>query len=340
MSSLLKQEALSAPDVVQFQGETTSEALRDLCAAYHQCPPGYLITIARGSSDHAAAYFAYLAMLKLKRPVLSLPPSLMTLHQTQFPVQKQWAFAISQSGASPDLITSISQLRQQGARTVSLTNLPHSALEQVAEWHIPLCAGIEQSVAASKSFIASLTATARFVAYASDDASLINALQTLPEKLKAACNNPWQTAITTLKSADKAYVIGRGLGETIARECALKLKETCGIQAEAFSSAEVRHGPMQVIQPGYPVLVLALRGPEQADCLRFAGDMRERGAQVLLAAPEDIADRDLDLICTDDLHLDPVTAIQSFYLMVESLAIARGMNPDAPAYLKKITKTV
>ena len=340
MSSLLKQEALSAPDVVQFQGETTSEALRDLCAAYHQCPPGYLITIARGSSDHAAAYFAYLAMLKLKRPVLSMPPSLMTLHQTQFPVQKQWAFAISQSGASPDLITSISQLRQQGARTVSLTNLPHSALEQVAEWHIPLCAGIEQSVAASKSFIASLTATARFVAYASDDASLINALQTLPEKLKAACNNPWQTAITALKSADKAYVIGRGLGETIARECALKLKETCGIQAEAFSSAEVRHGPMQVIQPGYPVLVLALRGPEQADCLRFALDMRERGAQVLLAAPEDIADRDLDLICTDDLHLDPVTAIQSFYLMVESLAIARGMNPDAPAYLKKITKTV
>lgn len=340
MSSLLKQEALSAPDVVQFQGETASEALRDLCAAYHQCPPGYLITIARGSSDHAAAYFAYLAMLKLKRPVLSLPPSLLTLHQTQFPVQKQWAFAISQSGASPDLITSISQLRQQGARTVSLTNLPHSALEQVAEWHIPLCAGVEQSVAASKSFIASLTATARFVAYASDDASLINALQTLPEKLKAACQQDWSAAISELRQADKAYVIGRGLSEPVARECALKLKETCGIQAEAFSSAEVRHGPMQVIQPGYPVLVLALRGPEQAGCLQFARDMRERGARVLLAAPDDIAERDLTVTCTDDAHLDPVSAVQSFYLMVEQLARERGMDPDAPAYLKKITKTV
>jgi glucosamine--fructose-6-phosphate aminotransferase (isomerizing) len=138
-------------------------------------------------------------------------------------------------------------------------------------------------------------------------------------------------------------VIGRGLGLAIAQEAALKLKETSGIQAEAFSSAEVRHGPMELINRDYPLLVFAPSGPEQAGLLQLVRDMRSRGANVLLAAPKDVldvpADLTLPLVSTASPALDPIAAILSFYVMAADLAAARGRNPDAPRHLNKVTET-
>jgi glucosamine--fructose-6-phosphate aminotransferase (isomerizing) len=134
-------------------------------------------------------------------------------------------------------------------------------------------------------------------------------------------------------------VIGRGAGLAIAQEAALKLKETSGIQAEAFSSAEVQHGPMELIERDYPVLVFAPRGPEQAGLIQFAGAMRQRGARVLLAAPADVESATLALSCTADPALDPIAAILSFYVMAAHLAVARGRDPDTPLHLRKITET-
>ena len=134
-------------------------------------------------------------------------------------------------------------------------------------------------------------------------------------------------------------VIGRGAGLPVALEAALKLKETCGIQAEAFSAAEVQHGPMSLVGEGYPLLVFALRGPAQASLLELAADMRTRGARVILAAPADIAVRELTLLETDSADLDPIAAIQRFYVHVEALSRARGRDPDAPPNLSKVTRT-
>lgn len=135
-------------------------------------------------------------------------------------------------------------------------------------------------------------------------------------------------------------VVGRGLGLPVALEAALKFKETCAIQAEAFSSAEIKHGPMALIDEGYPLLVFAPRGPEQAGVLALAEEMRGRGARVLLAAPDDVATRDLTISTADDEALDALLAIQSFYIMAAKLSEARGLNPDTPRHLSKVTKTL
>jgi glutamine---fructose-6-phosphate transaminase (isomerizing) len=157
--------------------------------------------------------------------------------------------------------------------------------------------------------------------------------------MERACNTDWSPALEVLAEADRLFVIGRGLGLPVAMEAALKFKETCGIQAEAFSGAEVQHGPMRLIEEGYPLLVFAPRGPAQAGLLEVARTMRARGARVLLAAPAGTADANLTLVESAMEELDPVCAIQSFYPMVEALARARGNDPDRPPHLNKVTRT-
>ncbi|MDE2452013.1 MAG: SIS domain-containing protein, partial [Burkholderiales bacterium] len=172
------------------------------------------------------------------------------------------------------------------------------------------------------------------------DIGLAAALADLPAALQAACKVDWSTAIETLAGAERMMVLGRGTGLAVAQEAALKLKETCAIQAEVFSSAEVQHGPMVLIEAGYPMLVFAPRGPAQPGLIRLAAQMRERGARVLLAAPADVAARQLTLVTTGCEELDPIAAIQSFYLLVEALARARGRDPDRPPFLNKVTQTL
>jgi glucosamine--fructose-6-phosphate aminotransferase (isomerizing) len=154
-----------------------------------------------------------------------------------------------------------------------------------------------------------------------------------------AVHADWSPAVQALRDADRLFVIGRGTGLPVALEAALKFKETCGIQAEAFSGAEVMHGPMALIEQGYPLLVLAPRGPAQAGLLALAEQMRARGARVLLAAPVGTPGANLPIIETGTPDLDPISVIQSFYPMVEALARERGLNPDQPPHLAKVTRT-
>ena len=142
-----------------------------------------------------------------------------------------------------------------------------------------------------------------------------------------------------LAPARNIMVVGRGISFPVALESALKFKETSALQAEAFSGAEIKHGPMALIEDGYPLLIFATRGPTQAGLLQLATEMRGRGARVLLAAPGDVAERDLTLPVSATPDLDPIVAIQSFYVMAAQLAAARGMDPDAPRHLSKVTKT-
>jgi glutamine---fructose-6-phosphate transaminase (isomerizing) len=203
-----------------------------------------------------------------------------------------------------------------------------------------LHAGEETSVAASKSFIAQLLAGARWVAAWQDDALLAAAIDTLPSALTQALAEgaAWaERAVPVLVNAQRMFVIGRGTGLAMAMEAALKLKEVCGIQAEAFSGAELRHGPLALIEPGYPVLVVAPRGPAHAGLLALVADLRARGAQVLLASEDD--DATLPLASSAAPELDPLCAIQSFYVMAEALARARGRDPDVPPHLSKVTRT-
>ncbi|WP_094778446.1 SIS domain-containing protein [Paraburkholderia ribeironis] len=331
-------EALASAETVAAQLTDTSrvEALAATLAAQ---PRHVALTVARGSSDHAASYFASLTMSRLGVPVASLPMSVATLQQAPLQVRDQLALAFSQSGKSPDLVGTMQALRNAGALTVAAVNAPNSPLADACEWQLPLVAGPELSVAATKSYIAMLSMSAQLVAHWQRDADLLAALNTLPDALHSAGRLDWSNAVDELRGIERMIVIGRGLGLAIAQEAALKLKETSGIQAEAFSSAEVRHGPMELIDRDYPLLVFAPRGPEQAGLLQLARDMQARGARVLLAAPDDVPHATLPLANTAHAALDPIAAILSFYVMAAGLAAARGRNPDAPRHLNKVTET-
>ncbi|WP_434561449.1 SIS domain-containing protein [Pseudomonas sp. Z4-20] len=339
MSSKMLEEALASSEAVERQLRQLDPALQEIAGRLRRQPPQVAMTVARGSSDHAASYFAYLTMQQLGLPVASLPMSVVTMQQAPLKVSGQVAFAFSQSGQSPDLVNSLRLLRKRGALSVALVNAADSPLEAACEFSVPLCAGIESSVAATKSFIATLSASARLVAHWKDDGELLEAGIALPEGLREAASQDWSAAVETFRDSQRLMVIGRGAGFAIAQEAALKFKETSAIQAEAFSSAEVRHGPMALIDEDYPLLVFAPRGAEQAGVLSLAADMRQRGARVLLAAPDDIAERDLTLSRAEHPALDPILAIQSFYGMAATLAVARGLDPDQPRHLSKVTRT-
>ncbi|WP_410017494.1 SIS domain-containing protein [Pseudomonas sp. 6D_7.1_Bac1] len=333
------EEALSSYKAVDAQLQQLDPLMIEIAGRLNRQPPQVVMTVARGSSDHAASYFAYLAMQHVGIPVASLPMSVVTMQQAPLKVSGQAVFAFSQSGQSPDLVNSLRLLRKRGALSISMVNAENSPLEAACEFSLPLCAGLERSVAATKSFIATLSASARLIAHWKQDAELLQAGLALPDGLREAATQDWSLAVDILRECQHLMVIGRGAGFAIAQEAALKLKETSAIQAEAFSSAEVKHGPMALIDDNYPLLVFAPRGAEQAGLLSLAAEMRQRGARVLLAAPDDVSERDLTLSRAEHPALDPILAIQSFYVMAASLAVARGMDPDQPRHLSKVTRT-
>jgi glucosamine--fructose-6-phosphate aminotransferase (isomerizing) len=338
-TSLMLEEARSAGDCVADQLARDGDRYRDLGHTLRSTRFNSAVTIARGSSDHACGYLAYLIMARLGRLVTSLPMSLVTLSKAPLLTADTLALSISQSGQSPDVVEPIRYFRDGGATTVALVNDIASPLAQAAAWALPLHAGKEQSVAATKSFITSLVASARLVAAWQNDTGLQDGLAALPADLRAASQVDWSAALDVLAPARNIMVVGRGIGFPIALEAALKLKETSALQAEAFSGAEIKHGPMALIEDGYPLLIFATRGPTQAGLVALAAEMRGRGARVLLAAPGNIAERDLTLPVAATPDLDPIVAIQSFYVMAAHLARARGMDPDRPRHLSKVTRT-
>jgi glucosamine--fructose-6-phosphate aminotransferase (isomerizing) len=332
-------EALQAPAAAARLLAAEAPAFADLGERWRAQPPAALLTVARGSSDHAAQYFGYLVMARLGRLVTSLPMSVLTLYRARLQCQGLWAIAFSQSGRSPDLVLPLQELGARGARTLALVNAADSPLAAAAQHRIALHAGVESSVAATKSFIAQLVAAAALVAAWQQDAAFAAALQALPQALQAAAAADWRAGIEPLRGIERLYVIGRGTGLAVAMEAALKLKEVCGLQAEAFSGAELRHGPIALVEPGFAVLVLAPPGPAQAGLLELAQTLRRQGARVLLAAPAGTPGAELPLAVSAHPDLDPVCVAQSFYPLAEALARARGLDPDQPRHLRKVTLT-
>lgn len=342
--SQMAREAAEAPAAAARLLAADGPAWDALGAGLRAQPPTQVLTVARGSSDHAAHYLAYLAAARLGRLVASLPMSVVTLYGARLQGQGLLAVALSQSGQSPDLVAPLRHIATQGGRTLALVNDTASPLAAAAQHVLGLHAGPETSVAATKSFINQCVAGARLVANWQGDAAFHAALQALPAALAQATRTDWAAALDLLAPATQMYVVSRGTALPVAQELALKCKEVCGLQAEAFSGAELRHGPMALVGPGFPVLVLAPAGPAQAGLLALAGELQAHGARVLLAVPPGTADVPagalvLPLVPAPHADLDPVCAVQSAYAMVEALARARGLDPDRPRHLAKVTRT-
>ncbi len=332
-------EAAQAADVVRTQLDRNALQLATLGARLRMNPPRAVITCARGSSDHAATYAKYLIEAHTGVLTSSAAPSVSSIYDAQSDTRGVLFIAISQSGKSPDLLTATRAAKEGGALTVALSNTQDSPLMQLVDVAVPLHAGPETSVAATKSYIASLSAIAQLVACWSDDQELLRALRGAPELLTRAWHCDWSPAVEALREAVNLFIVARGFGLGVAQEAALKLKETCGLHAEAFSSAEVKHGPMALVRAGFPVLMFTQRDDTRAGIEELAAEFAARGARVLLAGAQARGAIPLPSI---EAHavIEPMLAIQSFYRAAEALARARGLDPDSPPHLNKITETL
>lgn len=300
--------------------------------------PRAVVTIARGSSDHAATFFKYLCEIKLGIPVASLGPSLATLYQAPLRMDGLASLAISQSGASPDLVALQEAVREAGGMTIAAVNAQGSPLSEASDIVLDLAAGPELSVAATKSFVASAALGAALVAHWAEDAALLAALDRLPERVAAAVDCDWDAAVDGLADASSLYVVGRGPGLAMAGEAALKLKEMCGLHAEAYSAAELMHGPLALVGPDFPVLVLA-GGISDRTPAALATRLAMDGVPVFLAGGEAEGVVSLPVADGDHPFTDHILRIASFYVFAETLARRRGFDPDRPPKLKKVTRT-
>lgn len=334
--TLMEQEAGEAADAVANMLEANRDAFGAIGRRLRASPPAAVVTCARGSSDHAATYAKYLIETMTGTPTASAALSIASLYDAPAVAGNRLCLAISQSGKSPDLLAAVEQQRDAGAFVVALVNAEDSPLAALADVAIPLSAGVERSVAATKSYIASLAAIAALVAAWTEDAALENALTALPGQLAEAFALDWSPAIGAFKGATNLFVLGRGYGLGAAQEAALKFKETSGLHAESFSAAEVRHGPMAIVGDSFHVLALGGTDRAAAGVRSVADEFRGRGATVLLADP---AGGDLPAIAAHPA-IEPILLIQSFYRMASALALTRGRNPDSPPHLNKVTETL
>lgn len=332
-------EAAEGPQVVGAQLTHNAALLRTLGARLRNEPPRAVVTCARGSSDHAATYAKYLIESHTHVLTSSAAPSVSSIYDSQSDMDGVMFIAISQSGKSPDLLAATRNAREGGALTVALCNSPDSPLMKLVDVAVPLHAGPETSVAATKSYIASLSCIAQLLANWTEDRKLLAALPQLPELLARAWKCDWHPAVDALRDAVNLFVVARGYGLGVAQEAALKLKETCGLHAEAFSSAEVKHGPMALVRAGFPVLMFTQRDDTRAGITELAAEFANRGARVLLAGADAAGAVSLPAISANPV-IEPLLAIQSFYAMANALALARGLDPDRPPHLHKVTETV
>ena len=331
-------EAAEAPAALGRQLERNREAAQRLGAALRELAPRAVVTAARGSSDHAATYAKYLVETRAGVLTASAAPSVSSVYGARQDLRDCVFLAISQSGRSPDLVATAQSARDAGAIVVALVNDESSPLAQLAQHCLPLCAGPEESVAATKSYIAALGAIAHLVAAWTEDARLMHALAMAPRLLEQAWALDWEIAVPHLKDTVHLFVIARGIGLAVAQEAALKCKETCGLHAESFSSAEVRHGPQALLSRAFPALVLGQDDETRAGIEMLARDLIARGVEVLAAgmhAPGAL------ILPTLDSHsaIQPLLLAQSFYRLANALAIARGHDPDRPPHLRKVTQT-
>jgi glutamine---fructose-6-phosphate transaminase (isomerizing) len=332
-------ETAEAPAIVAKMLSRNATILDTIGQRLRALNPPVILTCGRGSSDHAAAYFKYLTEIMLGVPVASVGPSIASVYEAPLKLNGAALLTISQSGQSPDIVALQRAAKAAGALTIAILNVTDSPIGLEADFVVPLYAGEEKSVAATKSFIASCAAAAAVVAAWSGDVALTTAVNQLPQTLQTALTHDWSAA-EALASERSLYVLGRGPALAMAEEAALKLKETASLHAEAFSPAEVMHGPLQLVERGFPVLCFA---PDDAAAVttRVALDrLVSSGAKVFTASALAMPGVHLPVAATGHGLTDPIAIIQSFYGLAERIARLRGHDPDRPERLRKVTETV
>jgi glutamine---fructose-6-phosphate transaminase (isomerizing) len=331
---LMAAEIAEIPEVIDRQLRENLDSYLALGRSWAAEPPVFFATCARGTSDQAALFFKYLTEIGTGIPVASLGPSLGSLFDGRLRMAGAAMLAISQSGASPDLVALTRKAAAGGASTVALLNTMDSPLGRAADMVLPLAAGPERAVAATKSFVASLVAVTAIHAGQTGNRALEDELLALPAVLRAQAGGP-KLDLRPLAQARRLFCLGRGLSLAIAGEAALKFKETCLLAAEGASSAEFRHGPLALADKDTAALVFLLDDATRQGTELLIETLNDRGATVIVSAEgEGAAPHALRHPATQ-----AIVVITRVYTAIHTLAVSLGLDPDVPPHLVKATLT-
>lgn len=338
---LMLREAREAPEVVERQAAHRAQ-VEEVARAIDAFAPAFVVTLARGSSDHAATTLRYGLETHLRLPVVSAAPSVAGVYGADVEYRGALVLAVSQSGGSPDIVETLLRARKGGALTVALVNVEGSPLANVADLVLPLHAGEERAVAATKSYLAALTLGARLLHALRPDAALAGALARLPDALHEVIHGEAlaRHAAALLAGNDRPLVLGRGLHGGVAAETALKLQETAGVGALAFSTAEFAHGPARLAEPGTLAVCFQARDATAPLTAATYEGLHGYGATVLsIGAPLHDTDATVPTPPTGHALTDPAASALAAQLVIAHAALIRGQNPDAPPRLSKVTRT-
>lgn len=338
-SSKMRREIAEIPEALERLLSNGAATISRAASEIRDMNPSFLISVARGSSDHAATYLKYASEILLGLPMASVGPSVKSIYGVNVASKNALCLSVSQSGQSPDIVRMTDALVSGGAYGVAITNDPDSPLAMTASSALPIHAGPELSVAATKTFVTSLVAGLWLLAELKQDQSILNAIYALPEHTRLAGECDWSDAAQCL-TGESLFTLGRGPSWAISNEAALKIKETCQIHAESYSSAEVLHGPVSIVDQGFPIICFSAADAAEDSVTSVADTLAEKGAKVFVTSNRAARATPLPHMRTGHWITDPIPTIVSFYSMVEMVAVQRGIDPDSPRHLKKVTETV
>jgi glucosamine--fructose-6-phosphate aminotransferase (isomerizing) len=343
--SLLQTEIESQPSILQRLLDLARPLAIEAAARMRAFDPHYVVIAARGSSDNAARYAQYLFGAVNRLPVALATPSLFTLYHQPPALRDALVIGISQSGQSPDIVAVLEEARRQHALTLAVTNDPASPLGQAAELVFPLFAGEERAIAATKTYTSQLLALAMLSTALHPSPERWSELQGIPTAVARAIeqSEPACAAAAAFQDEQRLVVIGRDFNYATAFEIALKLKELCALVAEPYSSADFRHGPIAMVEPGFPVVAIAVSGAVLDDIVSLLDDLERRRAALILISdrPELLARAQLPFQLPSGVPewLSPIVGVIPGQLFARALARARGLDPDRPRGLQKVTRT-
>jgi glutamine---fructose-6-phosphate transaminase (isomerizing) len=346
------QEIREQPETLARILDHSLVPIRSLTERFHVSPPRMVVIAARGTSDNAAQFGRYLIEIATGIPVSLAAPSVNTLYHSDLKLRDVLVVGISQSGESTDTNAVLADARERGAITVGITNEPSSALAQIAEYTLPVCAGKEESVAATKTYTGQLLIL-YLLAAALGGSVDPDYLRRLPEWVASVLR--LEDCIADLTERYRfmtgTVTVGRGLNYANALEFGLKLMETCYVLAERFSAADLLHGPIALVDRGFPVFVFAPPGPTWPSISAVLSRLAELKADTLVVAghgtPQAYAHaRIIEVPCSPATHdgfpdlYTPIPYIVPAQLFAAHLAEVRGLDPDHPRTLTKVTRTL
>lgn len=338
--SLMLSEATESPEAVERLFQNEAKGIAEVGAWLRDCPPALVTMAARGSSDHAATFFKYLMEVSTGIPVASIGPSVASVYKRKLHLPSAVHFTVSQSGASPDIVALQAAAKDGGARTVAIVNVADSPVARDADLTILLGAGPEKSVAATKSFITSAAALAAIVSSAAGETGFAGGLAALPDALSQTSLIDMGKAQDILAASRSLYTCGRGTGLGIAMETALKCKETAGLHAEAFSTAEIMHGPLRLVGQGFPVIGFVQEDKSFDKNCEAMQKLTALGARTITFSSRPVSGLSVLVPSTGHGLLDPLVALLPTYRLIEAVTRQNGFDPDQPANLLKVTETV